>query len=82
MRFLTVAILLAMATIAAGDDAVPPAAVRKPIPERLVVLTPGGAGIGDPKQRTRAEIERDVEAGLVSPDTAREVYGLRREAAE
>jgi N-methylhydantoinase B len=58
-----------------GFQAIPPG-------ERLVVLTPGGAGIGDPKQRSLAEIERDVESGLVSPDTAREVYGLRREAAE
>jgi N-methylhydantoinase B len=58
-----------------GFQAIPPG-------ERLVVLTPGGAGIGDPKERTRAEIERDVESGLVSPDTAHEVYGLRRAAAE
>jgi N-methylhydantoinase B len=58
-----------------GFQAIPPG-------ERLIVLTPGGAGIGDPKERTRAEIERDVESGLVSPDTAHEVYGLRRAAAE
>jgi N-methylhydantoinase B len=42
---------------------------------RMVVLTPGGAGIGDPRARDRAQIARDVADGLISLETAREVYG-------
>jgi N-methylhydantoinase B len=51
--------------------------------ERMVVLTPGGGGIGAPAQRDRAQIARDVADGLISPETAREVYGYAPpEAAE
>ena len=51
--------------------------------DRMLVLTPGGAGIGDPRARDRAQIARDVTDGLVSLDTAREVYGyIPPEAAE
>jgi peptidoglycan/xylan/chitin deacetylase (PgdA/CDA1 family) len=39
MRVLLVAMLLAVSNMAVGDDPVRPAAVRKPIPDRLVVLT-------------------------------------------
>jgi N-methylhydantoinase B len=44
--------------------------------ERLVVLTPGGAGIGDPQDRQAERVARDVKDELVSADTAREVYGF------
>jgi N-methylhydantoinase B len=37
-----------------------------PPDDRLIVMTPGGAGIGDPAARERALIERDVSEGLVS----------------
>jgi N-methylhydantoinase B len=51
--------------------------------DRMVVLTPGGAGIGDPQQRDQAQIARDIADGLISLDTAREVYGyMPPEAAE
>jgi N-methylhydantoinase B len=47
------------------------------------VLTPGGAGIGTPASRDASQIARDIADGLISPDTAREVYGYRPpEAAE
>jgi N-methylhydantoinase B len=51
---------------------------RQPIPagDRVVVETPGGAGIGDPKVRARELVERDVRDGLVSPEQAKRVYGL------
>jgi N-methylhydantoinase B len=42
--------------------------------DRLVVLTPGGGGIGDPMQRNRAAVSRDVAEGLVTPEGAK-VYG-------
>jgi N-methylhydantoinase B len=47
-----------------------------PPDDRLVVLTPGGAGIGDPKQRAPASVHDDVESGLVSAANAVAVYGL------
>jgi N-methylhydantoinase B len=50
--------------------------------DRMVVLTPGGAGIGDPHQRDRTQIARDIADGLISLATAREVYGYIPEAAE
>jgi N-methylhydantoinase B len=43
--------------------------------DRLVVLTPGGAGIGEPGRRDRAGVARDVADGLVSPERAAKVYG-------
>ena len=36
---------------------------------------PGGGGLGDPKQRDRDAVARDVLEGYVSEKTAREVYG-------
>ena len=50
--------------------------------DRMVVLTPGGAGIGDPRTRDRAQIARDVADGLISLETARELYGYIPDAAE
>jgi N-methylhydantoinase B len=41
----------------------------------LVLLLPGGGGMGDPKQRDPALVRRDVEDGLVSEAVARAVYG-------
>jgi N-methylhydantoinase B len=44
----------------------------------LVVMTPGGAGIGAPGERDRAAVKDDVESGLVSSDNAAVVYGYAR----
>jgi N-methylhydantoinase B len=46
-----------------------------PAGDRLIVETPGGGGIGDPQQRARASVTRDIEYGLVSREQARTVYG-------
>jgi len=43
--------------------------------DRLVVLTPGGGGIGEPAERATAHVARDLADGLVSEDAARNVYG-------
>ncbi len=43
--------------------------------DRLVVLTPGGAGIGAPGSRDRDAVARDVADELVSPERAAKVYG-------
>ncbi|MCO5093142.1 hydantoinase B/oxoprolinase family protein [Bosea sp. (in: a-proteobacteria)] len=36
----------------------------------------GGGGWGDPRERERAEVERDLDDGFITAETAREVYGL------
>lgn len=47
-----------------------------PAGEVLVVQTPGGAGLGEPALRDRALIERDLRAGLITPQAARAHYGV------
>ena len=44
--------------------------------DRVTILTAGGGGYGDPFERDPAAVLRDVAAGFVSPDAAREVYGV------
>jgi N-methylhydantoinase B len=46
-----------------------------PPDDRLLVMTPGGAGIGDPKERAAASVRDDVESDLVSAEKATTVYG-------
>jgi N-methylhydantoinase B len=48
-----------------------------PADDRLLVLTPGGAGIGAPSERARASVHDDVESGLVSRANAAGVYDLQ-----
>ncbi|TMJ05100.1 MAG: hydantoinase B/oxoprolinase family protein [Alphaproteobacteria bacterium] len=43
--------------------------------DRLVVLTPGGGGIGAPGERASERVARDLADELVSPDRARSLYG-------
>jgi N-methylhydantoinase B len=50
--------------------------------DRLIVMTPGGAGIGDPKGRDMTLIEADLAEGLVSTEAARAVYVWEKKAAE
>jgi N-methylhydantoinase B len=45
-----------------------------PPDDRLVVMTPGGGGIGDPKTRDKALIDKDLAEGLVSKKGAK-AYG-------
>ena len=52
-----------------GKEPVPAGAV-------LVLETPGGGGIGDPRQREPSQVAADVQAGLVSEAAARDTYGL------
>jgi N-methylhydantoinase B len=51
-----------------------------PAGERLLLHTPGGGGIGDPRARDPAALAADLENGIVSPEAARRDYGV--EAAE
>jgi N-methylhydantoinase B len=45
-----------------------------PAGDRLVVHTPGGAGIGAPRTRERRRVANDLAQALVSPAAARETY--------
>jgi N-methylhydantoinase B len=44
--------------------------------DRLVFITAGAGGLGEPGDRDLAAVLQDVERGLVSPDAARSVYGV------
>ncbi|MFZ9414851.1 MAG: hydantoinase B/oxoprolinase family protein [Alphaproteobacteria bacterium] len=50
--------------------------------DRLVVRTPGGAGIGPAAERSRDALARDLRDQLVTPEAANEQYGRRGRAAE
>ena len=43
--------------------------------DRLLLVTPGGGGFGDPKQRDRADVVADLRNRKVSPEAARDIYG-------
>jgi N-methylhydantoinase B/oxoprolinase/acetone carboxylase alpha subunit len=45
--------------------------------ERIELSTPGGGGYGNPQERDRASVARDVEYGRVSRELAEELYGWR-----
>ena len=40
------------------------------------LITGTGGGWGDPRHRDREAVKTDLRDGLVSPETARDVYGL------
>jgi N-methylhydantoinase B len=46
-----------------------------PAGERLVLHTPGGGGLGDPRRRDVAALAADRKNGLVSPESTRADYG-------
>jgi N-methylhydantoinase B len=43
--------------------------------QSVSIITPGAGGYGDPRERDRALVRRDVTDGIVSAKVAREVYG-------
>ena len=47
---------------------------RIPAGARLVVQTPGGGGIGDPADRERGAVARDLSDGLISEKAAEKIY--------
>ncbi|MBI1778422.1 MAG: hydantoinase B/oxoprolinase family protein [Proteobacteria bacterium] len=48
-----------------------------PAGDRLVVELPGGGGLGEPTERPPERVKADIAAGLVSPEAALRVYGLK-----
>ena len=55
-----------------GREVVPPG-------RRIVLETPGGGGLGNPRDRSREKVRRDVLDGLVSPGAAVKSYGAGEE---
>lgn len=43
--------------------------------QRLVLSLPGGGGFGSPKERDPEAIKNDIDAGFISFEEAREIYG-------
>jgi N-methylhydantoinase B len=43
--------------------------------QRLVLSLPGGGGYGDPKNRDKDAIQNDIDAGFISAEDARALYG-------
>jgi N-methylhydantoinase B len=62
-------------SLASGQELKPKGFQTIPAGERLVVEMPGGGGFGDPKERDRAQVARDVRLGLVSAEQAKAAYG-------
>jgi N-methylhydantoinase B/oxoprolinase/acetone carboxylase alpha subunit len=44
--------------------------------DRVLIMTPGGGGYGDPRKRDRAAMERDLADGKVGAESARAAYGM------
>ena len=44
--------------------------------DAIRVASPGGGGFGDPRQRDRAAVQRDLELGYISRETAERDYGV------
>ena len=66
-----------LGSVKSNGSAINPKETRQMMPgERIELSTPGGGGYGNPVQRSRASVLRDVEYGRVSPEQAREVYGV------
>ena len=49
--------------------------------DEVLIDSPGGGGYGDPGERDRDLVERDVHQGFVSAKRARELYGLPGEGS-
>jgi N-methylhydantoinase B len=53
------------------------------LPGQVVTMKlPGGGGLGDPRERDPEALRRDVEQGFVSPQAARDLYGIEHPANE
>ncbi len=48
----------------------------------LTIITGGGGGYGDPFERDPERVRQDVLEGLVSPEAARDLYGVVFDATE
>ncbi|WP_299865362.1 hydantoinase B/oxoprolinase family protein [uncultured Roseobacter sp.] len=66
-------------TTIAQDDGTPMRGKGKqfiPHGRRVQMAFPGGAGYGDPQARDKSLVRRDLLRGYISPETARDAYGM------
>ena len=59
-----------------ADFAAPKYGKRNLPPVQIAAFSPGGGGWGDPLRRDPELVLRDARDGLVSPEAAREIYGV------
>ncbi len=45
--------------------------------DRLMILTPGGGGIGAPTERNRSQVANDLADELISSDSAEKLYAYK-----
>jgi len=64
-------------TLSNGDILRPKGEQIIPAGQCITVLTPGGAGYGNPSNRDPARIAQDLEFGLISPEAATLDYGTQ-----
>jgi N-methylhydantoinase B len=50
--------------------------------DRLVFITAGGGGLGDPEERLPEQVIEDVRRGLVTQEAAEQQYGLSRDGRD
>jgi N-methylhydantoinase B len=58
-----------------GPDLPGKGEIRVKAGDTLIFETPGGAGFGDPHDRPRDQVQRDLDHGLISRKAAQELYG-------
>ncbi|MEX0285087.1 MAG: hydantoinase B/oxoprolinase family protein [Paracoccaceae bacterium] len=63
--------------IKGGPDLPGKGEVRIRAGETLIFETPGGGGFGDVAARPSEAVQRDLDEGLISPQVARDFYGLK-----
>ncbi|MCJ7873505.1 hydantoinase B/oxoprolinase family protein [Phaeobacter sp. J2-8] len=61
-------------SITDGTEVTDKGMYRIPAGERVILQTPGGGGYGAPAARDQTALDRDVADGLVSQNSAREIY--------
>jgi N-methylhydantoinase B len=62
---------------AGGSNRSPKLSLQQPAGVRFTLLLPGGGGFGDPRERGRDTVRKDVAEGLVSRRSARVDYGAK-----
>ena len=60
-------------------DAVTGGAIQMWTGDSIEFLTPGGGGMGDPRERARARVEEDLSRGYISDEAAASLYGRELE---
>lgn len=58
-----------------GPDLPGKGEIRVKAGDTLIFETPGGAGFGDPHERPRDQVQRDLDHGLISREAAQDLYG-------